>query len=371
MTGSDPDSSVGTPVLKRDAILDHLRTLIVAGEVKPGRRMPARSKIKNQFKTGRRSVDQAFEQLEQDGFVHSEPSHGTYVSEHPPHLCHYAVVLAGEERDSAFPAALDREAAAMRKELSGRILTYANVVPDSTDYHRLLGDMKAHRVAGLIFQQNPENLGLAGTPVLTMPGIPRVALEKVPGIAAVLVDPQAFADKAMLWLARRGRRRLACLVHCSGWSNDMLSFWEDAAQKNSLLLPCGRCHFLVAQTARSLVQLLMSLPEAERPHAMIVQDDNLIEQASLGLFDSGVRVGEEIDVVGHCNFSRVIPSHVPMKRLGWDDRELLRACMAQIDRMRAGEQMPPPIVVEPLFDHEMEERKRQETGKGGRSEKEY
>jgi len=366
MTSDDIHGSIEAPVLKRDLVLEQLRTLIVTGELKPGRRMPTRSTIKNQFKTGGRLVDEVFEQLEEDGFVYTEPSHGTYVAEHPPHLCHYAVVLSASKEGSAFDVALKHEAEALLQAGTGRLLTYADVVPGTAEYKRLIGDMNAHRVAGLIFRQPPLS-DVDGTPLLTMPGIPRVVIATVPydRFPSVRTDYTALVRKAVAWLAGRGRRRLAFLSDYRLGGKIYSPSAEAIATKGGLVLPSSLFHVIGPYSACSLVRMMMQLPEAKRPDALIVDDDNLVEQASLGLADSGVRVGRDMDVVGHCNFPYLTESHVPMKRIGWDNHELLRACMAQIDRMRAGETNPPPIVVEPLFDHEMQVKA---NGKAGRKD---
>ena len=343
---------------RRVAVAEHFRNRIVRGELAPGARLPSYSEMAQALGACKSTVQDAMDELKRDGFLEARERSGVFVAERPPHLCHYAVVVAGDEMESApaFATALRREADTMRREKSGRLLIYADVAVNNPEYFRLLRDMEANRVAGLIFQRDPRDFGLAGTPVLMAPGMPRVAITAPSyaqaGLAVVWPDFAAFARKATGYLAARGRRRLACLLY-EDVESGPVAFREMIPRECGLSMEPEWYHVVPPRSVRNVVRLLMRLPESERPDALLVVDDNLVEQASLGLLDAGVRIGEEIDVVGHCNYSSVVPSHVRMKRLGWDDRELLRVCMKQIDRMRAGEAAAPPIAVEPLFDHEM------------------
>jgi DNA-binding LacI/PurR family transcriptional regulator len=105
-------------------------------------------------------------------------------------------------------------------------------------------------------------------------------------------------------------------------------------------------------TARTCAQLLMRLPPADRPDGLLVTDDNLVEQATAGLIDAGVKVPSDIAVVAHCNFPWPTPSAVPVSRLGYDARTVLRACMDVIDAQRRGETPPHVTMIDPVFEDE-------------------
>jgi DNA-binding LacI/PurR family transcriptional regulator len=88
---------------------------------------------------------------------------------------------------------------------------------------------------------------------------------------------------------------------------------------------------------RNATHLLMHPGQLERPDGLIISDDNLVEYATAGLIDAGVKVPQDLDVVAHCNFPWPTPSVLPVQRLGYDARECLRICLDLLDRRRQGQ----------------------------------
>ena len=68
----------------------------------------------------------------------------------------------------------------------------------------------------------------------------------------------------------------------------------------------------------ALVHLAFVVQQPERPDGLIVTDDNLLTSASEGLLAAGVRVPEEVSVVALTNFPNLVPSAVPVTRIGFD-----------------------------------------------------
>jgi DNA-binding LacI/PurR family transcriptional regulator len=80
--------------------------------------------------------------------------------------------------------------------------------------------------------------------------------------------------------------------------------------------------------------------QSERPDALLILDDNLVEHATAGLIAAGVRVPEDLDVVAHCNFPWPTPSVLPLTRIGFNNTEVVRHCVDLIDAMCAGQTVP-------------------------------
>ena len=96
--------------------------------------------------------------------------------------------------------------------------------------------------------------------------------------------------------------------------------------------------------------------QSERPDALIITDDNLVEYAAAGVIAAGMRVPEELEVVAHCNFPWPTPSVVPVKRLGYEVTRILQACLDSIDLQRSGQKALPVTQIPAVFEEEVSPR---------------
>ena len=106
---------------------------------------------------------------------------------------------------------------------------------------------------------------------------------------------------------------------------------------------------------------MMAANPKDRPDSLLILDDNLVEAATAGLVDAGVRVPRDMTVVARCNFPHPAPSAVPVMRVGYDVRELLSVCLDGLMRQRRGEPVP-DITWIPLVNEEQDG-----AGAGGRA----
>jgi DNA-binding LacI/PurR family transcriptional regulator len=93
--------------------------------------------------------------------------------------------------------------------------------------------------------------------------------------------------------------------------------------------------------------------DSERPDALLVLDDNFVEQALAGLGTARIKVPKDVAVVGHANFPVAPAKVLPVRLLGYDVNLLLRTCVDLIDRQRAGEQVPGMTAVPILWEEEV------------------
>ena len=364
MISNDIHGSTETPVFKRDLVLEHLRTLIVTGELKPGRRMPTRSTIESQFKTGRRLVDEAFQRLEEDGFVYTEPKHGTYVSEHPPHLCRYGFIMGQEPGPGwqAFTAAIRREIPDIGKQRTCRFVFYENIMayPDTPEHGGLLRDILAHRLAGLMFRDDGVAHALSDTPAMTAGDVSRVILAadtrlvgRHPKTVSICVDENAFFGCSLDYLREHGRRRVAVLGATDFRGEDITNLVLLAEAHGMIIKP----HWV--HEARSRVQfqgltaLLLSLPPDERPDGFIITNESSIDPVGSAVLASGYQAGRDLDMVAYSSMSCTDALAVPMRRLGVGIRERLRVAVDVIERQNRGESVPPCVLLRPLFEEEL------------------
>lgn len=341
-------------------IVEHLRARIVAGEFAPGSRLPTRDDLEVALGASRVTIQKALDRLADENFIVAEGRRGTFVSQNPPHLTRYALVFPQsphEEREWARSwAALALQATRLQTSGERNLPQYygVNGHEDVEDYRRLVEDMRAHRVAGLIFAS--AIFRLKGTPLLTEPGIPRVGFMSGPGdsgIPSVFPDYAGMFRKVMAHFKARGRKRVA--VFFPTRFNGEAEVLATIAESGIEIRPYWIQHIVTSEPepARNMAHLLMNPGQTERPDAVFLADDNVVEHALAGLLDAGIRVGQDAEVAVHCNFPNVPASVLPVKRVGFDARATLAACMDSINRQRAGLPVEPITRIPALFEEEV------------------
>jgi GntR family transcriptional regulator, transcriptional repressor for pyruvate dehydrogenase complex len=86
-----PEGALGDTILQKlqqvtvakpsDLIIDQLRSLIAAGHLKPGQKLPSERELSQRFGVGRGHVREALRRLEMYGIVRTLPQSGTVVAE--------------------------------------------------------------------------------------------------------------------------------------------------------------------------------------------------------------------------------------------------------------------------------------------------
>jgi DNA-binding LacI/PurR family transcriptional regulator len=331
-------------VASRGAILQALKAEIVGGGIPPGGRLPTRAKLRRRFDTTPVTIQRAFDELSQEGFIVARGRRGTFVNPRPPHLTNYALVFpyrdTPEHPWSNFWRALVHEAGIASRRNGHRLFfSYGNEThQDLEDYAKLQADVRAHRLAGLIFASPPGYL--KGSPVLETPGVPRVAIMRAPGmkgVAAVHLSPRLTA-MALDRLEACGRRRVAVVAR-----PEQVAGAQAVLAERGLETPPYWVHAinpLTPEGARNIVHLLMSGSPRCRPDGLVILDDNLTPHATAGVADAGVRVPRDLLAISHCNFPHPTPNAVPVVRLGYDVREVLRAGLELLEAQRRGKNAP-------------------------------
>ena len=369
-----------------EGVIAALRAMILDGRWQPGAQLPTRMELIRSLKTTPVTLHHAVQRLVNDGFLRTAPGAGTYVVDTPSHLNTYAVVFSfdpvarGAELNwSRYYQALTQATVRLQQETGRRMLMFHGIDQhgDSEDRARLITYIERQRLAGVIFTNSPYLLH--DTPILDMPGIPRVAMASSQQYAHVPIMNLDFAmwvDKALDHLAALGRRRVAII--------DIGVEPEFTAQLNAGLAARGmishpRWTQLVDMRrpdgARHDVELLMH--DRERPDALLINDDNFVEHALAGLAASGVRVPawgepgrtEDVAVVGHANFPLAPTKILPVRLLGYDANLMLRTCVDLIDRQRRGEQVPGETLLPALWEEEVPNAELRNAERGTRSAK--
>jgi len=229
---------------------------------------------------------------------------------------------------------------------------------ESEDRQRLLDNIARRQLAGIILAA--PSWSLAGTPITDAPDLPRVELSSGEcALWPVIRTPKLqWLPTALDWLAERKRQRVAFLFfNLEKVAGHEASILDRALAERGMVSPAylrqaPRWHDLAA--VNHCVQLLMRAAPGERPDALIITDDNLIEGAVEGLITAGARVSEEIDVVALANFPLHSEPVLPIRLLAYDQREVLRQAVELIDRQRRREKVPPVTKIPILWQESIE-----------------
>jgi len=353
-----PDASVQ----KQEFVEEALRAAIVGGGFPPKCRLPIRSELKKQFRVSNATLQAALSQLISDGFLRPQGRLGTFVCDHPPHLSAYGLAFphppASSEVRSRFWQAMQSEAHGMAAEGPKRFPIYFGLDGhvDNEVYQRLSADVASHRLAGVIYVY-VETADLLDSP-LAGPGVsPGVAINtrtegwKIPVISP---DMRVFIDRALDHLSSKGRRKIAFLTVSNTPQEHLAHFESAAARRGMTTRPAWtQCvGWPEVKWASNCVEAVMLGTREDRPDGMIIFDDNIQEHAAAGMMRAGVRVPEGLEVVAHSNFPVHGTGVLPLTRLGFDARQILKIAIEYIDRQRRGEKVPAHTLVPPRFEHE-------------------
>ena len=344
---------------KRDRVVQHLRRLIVSGKRAPGDRMPTHVELERRFDAESPTIRAAMSVLREDGFVETRHRDGTFVASHPPHLSQFAFVFpfSPDRTPSQFFHAIRAEADYWQRP-DRRVLSFYDVDAhtDVEDYQRLLRYVQSDRLAGLIFAANPFVLRSVGSPLTEMPGLPRVMIGghvDVGGFPSVYPDLSAFLPKAFGHLASRGCKRVA-VVSIPG-ENPRIARTRIPALAATFGLTVEPDWIQAANPSSGpwlsqLGRLLVRGALCERPDALVITDDNLVQELTAGLAESGA---QNLAVVALANFPHPTPSAIPVMRLGYDIKKLVAVCLERIGQQRRGEKMSAHTKIPALWEDEV------------------
>lgn len=305
------------------------------------------------------TVQRAINELVRDGFVEAHPGMGTFVAKKPPHLCNYGVLIPAEDQWSRYFYAIRQASEIVEESENVHMREYltSSDVTSRRGVMELSRDVISSKLGGLIIASPLHNIET--TPALKQVGLPRVFAYYNPqyGLPTVAFDMwHSFVPRAVEYLTSQGCRRIAHLRVVSYASEihelhkalertgvERRSYWEQAFVTKAL-----------DETVANSVELLMHLEVENRPDALIIHDDNLVDGAVAGLLAARVKVPQQIKVVAHCNYPTPASSALQIKRLGYDCRMLLRECLKIIEMIRDGLTPPEYTKLPALFEDEID-----------------
>ncbi|MEM1211557.1 MAG: GntR family transcriptional regulator [Planctomycetota bacterium] len=348
-------------------VANGLRGRILAGDWQPGAQLPTWSTLETDFNVARTTLAKAVRQLKRDGFVYSRSTRGMYVSDHPPHLCRYALAFRHHPQEPGwlrFWWALANQATAWNAQDTqaddapapdspshSRIVPFFGVAgpEDNANHQKLLKEVEADRLAGIIFVGHPPEIS---PKLLEHPWLAKVAITTSPAchhLPRVFPDRQSFVDRSLEHLSQQRAQRVAVLTNGHPGFDAYDAAIADAGLQS-------QPHFRVAasladpNSAKHIVQLLLDRPADQRPDALIITDDNLVESALAGVLASGLSMPQDLRVVAHCNWPIETRTRLPITRLGFDAAAVLRTAMQRVEALRHDRSVPDATPVPAVFE---------------------
>ncbi len=351
----------------KSKILDYFRSGIISGKFKPGEMLPYRTEIESRFKTTPATVNGAFKELKEDGFIVAKRKWGTMVVEHPPHLNKFAVAFRATPKSSRlggewsyYYESLDRAVRQAEHRLNNGISieSFYGVARDhSTEgYRKLSRAIENNCIAGVLFADHPYEL--VGTPILMKKGLPRIAFATpemgdspvLKHIPSIFFSDKEFFDKAMGFLAGRGRRKVA-VMFLGAMNKEVVDDFNDIAAKHKMTT--RPCWYFFAEKGKDfaacIVRLLLDRNQKEIPDALIIADDHLVEGAMAGAVQAGFDP-EKLDIVAYSNFPLVSKTEVGITRICFNSHELLRKSIGLLKDIRVGRKVSSASTVNLAFE---------------------
>ena len=338
-------ASPGPPPRRQRELYRVLREQIIRGDLAVGERIPTRRVLQRKFDAAPQTVDRAVHRLIDGGFCEARGRHGTFVVDHPPHLCRYGMLFpinAPGESHSSFYTGLQRVAEDISREdrrfqISGYYGIHAN--PRSDDYERLSADLRHQRLAGIITCVPPHVWPADG--ILQDPGVPQVGIMAdnqrayFPKVGPGL---EAFLTMSLDHLRDRGCRRAGIIQIDTQSAHEYDAFAEACAERDLTTQPvwCQPTTWQQTDQAAKVAQLLMFSRDPAPPDGIVIADDHLVPGVTEGLRRAGVGEGRTVHVAAHCNEPFRPESRVPVAWVGFDLRQMMRRCFKAIDQQRQG-----------------------------------
>lgn len=336
-----------------------IRTQIISGRYRGGAQLPTFDRLVQQHRLSRATMQAVIRQLREDGFVRTVHRSGLFVSETPPHLCRFGLAFGdgpGGPDWNRFMGALLSEAPVVAAAHEGvQLVPYFGLRAGVRDeaHERLMADVAHQRLAGVIVTRGAGFL--LREPEIRRHRVPCVAINHLEsethGAPVVNTDDPGLLEKALGWLGRRGRKRVAVVAMRPSHAVSVASCEAvGLSSRPHWLCPIG---LEAPGQVRSVVQLLLDYPAKERPDCLVVATDNHVEEALSAVHDTGIRIGTDLDVVAHCNWPWPVESPLPITRVGFHSHQFLNHCLEAIRSQRRGDRPRACTLIPALFEHEL------------------
>ena len=228
----------------------------------------------------------------------------------------------------------------------GWSLFFSNSNRDSEQERRNIEMFEAHRVQGIVIY--PHDDVVPQLERLADRGIRSVVVGPIPAsakVASVLFDDHGGGRLAGEHLLSIGRRRILFLGSPTvSQSNDRLAGLRDAAVGTDAEVTVHDVPALVTEEGLRAAETIVAMPASERPDAVFAANDMVALGVLTGLLRHGVRVPEDVALVGFDDVDQAHQSVVPLTSIRQPGYEIGRAAGAVLLQQLAAPDAPPPAM---------------------------
>jgi LacI family transcriptional regulator len=226
----------------------------------------------------------------------------------------------------------------------GWSLFFSNSNRDAAQERRNIDMFEAHRVQGIVIY--PLGDVVPRLESLAERGIRSVVVGPIresPSVASILFDDRGGGRLAGEHLLSLGRRRILFLGNPTvSQSNDRLAGLQDALAGSPATLTVVEVPHLATEEGLRAAERIIAQPAAERPDAVFAANDMVALGVLTQLMRHGIRVPEEIALVGFDDVDQAHQSVVPLTSVRQPGYEIGRAAGAALLQQLADPTAPPP-----------------------------
>lgn len=344
-------------------LLDDLRHHIISGGYQPHERLPGELELSTELDISRATIQRAWQAAEDEGLIYRVPGKGTFVAEPRPTLSGrqaQAVGLLVPDFRGTFAAQILAGAEQVLRR-RGYYVQLACTDYDIAEEDRLLAQMKADGVRGCIAWAARSTPAAQPHRLIARPAeTPPIVLIDRPipnaGRACVTSNNYMGGLQAMRHLLRFGHRDIVFLArpHVDLWTvSERLRAYQDALREVGIL---AEAPILIGDETElssyeayqmnddsTLEPLLATLRQANRPSAIFAVNDWMALRALRAAQIAGLRVPEEVSIIGFDNLDVVTHLNPPLTTIRQNTRrigaEAARRLLAQIEDHEADEDL--------------------------------
>ena len=303
-------------VPKYHQLKEHIRGQIRRGEIKLGDLLPSENMLAKEFGISRHTIRQALGDLENEGLVRREQGRGTFCAQSRINGRTIAVVTTYIS-EYIFPSVIR----GIEEVLSaaGCALILANTGNDKAKEARCLMDLLQRDIAGFIIEPTKsarENVNRGCFKEIESRKLPWLMLHATYGEldpAYIVMDDERGGHMAASYLLQLGHRRIAGIFKADDLQGVRRQAGFAAAFKEYGLAPSPELlgNYETEQMSSFPYQFARGLMDKkDRPTAVVCYNDQIALMVLEAVRDAGLRVPEDVSVVGYDDSSLAVASTV-------------------------------------------------------------